>query len=37
MISHISDELDLEAARLAAERTFGGPVELAHAGARYTI
>ncbi len=37
VISHISDELDLEAARLAAERTFGGPVELARAGARYTI
>jgi len=37
VISHISDELDLEAARQAAERTFGRPVELAHTGARYTI
>jgi ribonuclease BN (tRNA processing enzyme) len=37
VIAHISDELDLEAARLDAERTFGRPVELATAGARYTV
>ena len=37
VITHISDELDLEAARRDAERTFGRPVELARAGAEYTI
>ena len=37
VITHISDERDLEAARLDAERTFGGPVELAAAGTQYTV
>ena len=37
VITHISDELDLEAARRDAERTFGRPVELAQAGAEYAI
>ena len=37
LITHISDELDLEAARLAAERTFGRPVELAIAGVSYEV
>jgi ribonuclease BN (tRNA processing enzyme) len=37
VITHISDELDLERARLDAERAFGGPVELAAAGAQYTV
>ena len=37
LITHISDELDLEVARGDAERTFGRPVELALAGASYDV
>ena len=34
---HISDELDLDAARRSAEASFGGPVEVAVEGATYTV
>jgi ribonuclease BN (tRNA processing enzyme) len=37
VITHISDELDLEHARAEAERAFGGPVEVAREGAAYTV
>ena len=37
VITHVSDELDLEAARAAAERTFGRRVDLAVAGASYDL
>ena len=37
VITHISDELDELWARTEAERTFGGPVEVAHEGAVYTL
>ena len=36
VLTHISDELDAEWARREAERSFGGPVEIAHEGAVYT-
>jgi ribonuclease BN (tRNA processing enzyme) len=37
VITHISDELDEERARDEASRAFGGPVEVAHEGAVYTV
>jgi ribonuclease BN (tRNA processing enzyme) len=37
VITHISDELDADWAREEAERGFGGPVEVAHEGAVYTV
>jgi ribonuclease BN (tRNA processing enzyme) len=37
LITHITDERDLAAAQSDAERTFGRPVELARAGATYTV
>ena len=37
VITHFSDELDPEWALAEANRGFGGPVELAHEGAVYTI
>jgi ribonuclease BN (tRNA processing enzyme) len=37
VLTHISDELDLDRARAEAEAGFGGPVELAREGTVYTI
>jgi ribonuclease BN (tRNA processing enzyme) len=37
VLTHMSDELDGEWARAEAEKTFGGPVELAHEGAVYRL
>ena len=37
VLTHISDELDAEWARAEAESGFGGPVDLAHEGAVYTV
>jgi ribonuclease BN (tRNA processing enzyme) len=37
VLTHISDELDADWARREAERGFGGPVEVAHEGAVYTL
>jgi ribonuclease BN (tRNA processing enzyme) len=37
VLTHISDELDHDAARQRAEETFGGPVEVAREGAVYDI
>ena len=37
VLTHISDELDQEAARAAAAAEFGGPVEIAAEGAAYDI
>jgi ribonuclease BN (tRNA processing enzyme) len=37
VITHISDELDEEHAREEASRAYGGPVEVAHEGAVYTV
>ncbi|MEA2390901.1 MAG: hypothetical protein QOK31_1010 [Solirubrobacteraceae bacterium] len=37
VITHISDELDLNWARTEAEKTFGGPVRVAREGAVYEI
>ncbi len=37
VLSHFSDELDAEWARREAERTFGGPVDVARAGAVYEV
>jgi ribonuclease BN (tRNA processing enzyme) len=37
VLTHISDELDPEWARAEAHDAFGGPVEVAHEGAVYTI
>jgi ribonuclease BN (tRNA processing enzyme) len=37
VITHISDELDAAWAREEAERTFGGPVEVAVEGAVYSV
>jgi ribonuclease BN (tRNA processing enzyme) len=37
VITHFSDELDAEWARAEAAAAFGGPVELAHDGAVYTL
>ncbi|HET6549652.1 MAG TPA: MBL fold metallo-hydrolase [Solirubrobacter sp.] len=37
VLTHFSDELDADWARAEAERTFGGPVEMAREGATYTL
>lgn len=37
VLTHFSDELDERSARQEAERTFGGPVALAHEGAVYEV
>jgi ribonuclease BN (tRNA processing enzyme) len=37
VLTHISDELDLERARAAAAEAFGGPVEVAAEGASYEV
>jgi ribonuclease BN (tRNA processing enzyme) len=37
VLTHISDELDADWARQEAERSFGGPVDVAHEGAVYTV
>ena len=37
VLTHISDELDADRALEQAAGTFGGPVELARAGAQYTV
>jgi ribonuclease BN (tRNA processing enzyme) len=37
VITHISDEMDEVWARSEAQRTFGGPVSVAHEGAVYTV
>jgi ribonuclease BN (tRNA processing enzyme) len=37
VLTHISDELDADWAREEAERGFGGPVDVAHEGAVYTV
>ena len=37
VLTHISDELDADWAREEAERTFGGPVEVAEEGAVYRL
>ena len=37
VLTHISDELDAEWARREAERSFGGPVEVARAGDVYEL
>jgi ribonuclease BN (tRNA processing enzyme) len=37
VLTHISDELDEHWARAEAEKAFGGPVDVAHEGAVYTV
>jgi ribonuclease BN (tRNA processing enzyme) len=37
VLTHISDELDQEDARVRAQEAFGGPVEVAREGAEYRI
>jgi ribonuclease BN (tRNA processing enzyme) len=37
VLTHISDELDERWARTEAEKAFGGPVEVAHEGAVFTV
>ena len=37
VLTHISDELDEERALAQAQRTYEGPVEVARAGAEYTV
>ena len=37
VITHISDELDESWAQGEAERSFGGPVTVAHEGATYSV
>jgi ribonuclease BN (tRNA processing enzyme) len=37
VITHISDELDLDRALAEAQAGYGGPVELAREGAVYAI
>jgi ribonuclease BN (tRNA processing enzyme) len=37
VLTHITDELDEQWARTEAERTFGGPVDVAHEGAVYSV
>jgi ribonuclease BN (tRNA processing enzyme) len=37
VLTHISDELDADWARSEAERAFGGPVDIAHEGAIYSV
>jgi ribonuclease BN (tRNA processing enzyme) len=37
VLTHLTDELDADRARAEAERTFGGPVEIAREGATYAV
>jgi ribonuclease BN (tRNA processing enzyme) len=37
VLTHLSDELDAAWAETEAERTFGGPVEIAREGAVYEV
>ena len=37
VLTHISDELDEQWAQAEAEKAFGGPVDVAHEGAVYTV
>jgi ribonuclease BN (tRNA processing enzyme) len=37
VLTHISDELDEEWAQAEAEKAFGGPVDVAHEGAVFTV
>jgi ribonuclease BN (tRNA processing enzyme) len=37
VLTHLSDELDAQWARSEAERTFGGPVDVAHEGAVFVV
>ncbi|ADB53681.1 MBL fold metallo-hydrolase [Conexibacter woesei] len=37
VLTHIAADADLARARSEAERTFGGPIEIAHEGAVYTV
>jgi ribonuclease BN (tRNA processing enzyme) len=37
VLTHISDELDEQWARAEAEKAFGGPVDVAHEGAVYSV
>ena len=37
VLTHISDELDLERARMTAAAEFGGAVEVAREGATYEV
>jgi len=37
VLTHFSDELDAEWARAQASDAYGGPVELAHEGAVYSV
>jgi ribonuclease BN (tRNA processing enzyme) len=37
VLTHLTDELDADRARAEAERTFGGPVEIAREGATYAL
>ena len=37
VLTHLSDELDAAWAEAEAERTFGGPVEIAREGAVYEL
>jgi ribonuclease BN (tRNA processing enzyme) len=37
VLTHISDELDADQALAAARRAYAGPVEIARAGAQYTV
>jgi ribonuclease BN (tRNA processing enzyme) len=37
VLTHISDELDEQWARSEAEKAFGGPVDVAHEGAVFTV
>jgi len=37
VLTHISDELDADRALAEAQRTYSGPVEVARAGAEYTV
>ncbi|HUR86829.1 MAG TPA: MBL fold metallo-hydrolase [Solirubrobacteraceae bacterium] len=37
VLTHISDELDADAALIAAQEAYDGPVELAQAGATYVV
>jgi ribonuclease BN (tRNA processing enzyme) len=37
VLTHISDELDERWAQAEAEKAFGGPVDVAHEGAVFTV
>jgi ribonuclease BN (tRNA processing enzyme) len=37
VLTHISDELDEEWAQTEASKAFGGPVDVAHEGAVFTV